>query len=288
MKHFKLLKALFFTASAVLAFASVSFSSDEAEEMFPKVDGWELTVGGQVYTPDNLWNIINGAADAYLSYDFRKLYTAEYINDNEERIKVYIFEHSTSTNTFGIYSQERSTDYEFVNTGAQGFKSPESYYFITGPYYVQISTNDKGISNALEKVAEKIDKGLNQSNRLPDELDLFPQKSKVPYSEKYIAGNFMGYSYLHSAFVADYKSGGESFQVFIISPDKQGETTKILNEYLDFVEYPKEKRNEQKYSVEDPYNGSVLLYHTGEYLCGIKGAKEKTREKYLTLLKDNL
>ena len=287
MRRTTIFKGLLTAGIIVFLLPSVALSN-KAEEIFPKISGWELSVGDKVYTPDNLWNIINGAADAYLSYDFQKLYTAEYLNDQDKRIKVYIFEHSSPTNTFGIYSQERSKDYEFVKTGAQGFRSGEAYYFITGPYYVQISSNDKGLNKSMQGLARQLDKKLSNKAQLPEELELFPKKGKMKYSEKYIAGNFLGYSYLHSAFIADYKQGDENFQLFIISPDNKQETENILSKYLDFVEYPKDKRNKNKYNIEDPYNGSIMLYQSGKYLCGIMGTDESTKEKYLALLKEQL
>lgn len=287
MKKTKVFKGLILIGMIVFLLPSVCLSSDKADDLFPKMDGWELNVGDKVYTPDNLWDIINGAADAYLSYDFQRLYTARYLNNKDGQMRVYIFEHSTPTNTFGIYSQERSSDYEFVNTGAQGFKSGEAYYFITGPYYVQISS-DKGLSESMERLAQKMDKALSEKDQLPAELNLFPEKGKVKNSEKYIANNFLGHNFLHSAFVADYEQGGESFQVFIISPENKQVTEDILKKYLDFVEFPENKRNKNKYSIEDPYNGSILLYQKGKYLCGAMGADKNTKEEYLAMLKDRL
>lgn len=287
MKRTTIFKGMVIAGMIVFLLPLVSLSK-KAENMFPKMDGWELNVGDKVYTPDNLWDIINGAADAYLSYDFQRLYTANYINNQDGQIRVYIFEHSTPTNTFGIYSQERSEDYELVQTGAQGFRSGEAYYFITGPYYVQISSNDQGLEESMQNLARRIDNKLGDKDQLPNELKLFPEKGKVQNSEKYIANNFLGYSYLHSAFIADYQQDGGSFQVFILSPDNQQETEKILSEYLDFVEFPEEKRDQDKYSIEDPYNGSILLYQSGKYLCGVMGTDKEKKEEYLSLLKNQL
>jgi hypothetical protein len=287
MNNTSLFKKMVLTGMIAFLLPMVGFSN-QAEDMFPKMSGWEVNVGDKVYTPDNLWDIINGAADAYLSYDFQKLYTAEYINSQDKQLKVYIFEHSTPTNTFGIYSQERSRDYEFVRTGAQGFKSGEAYYFITGPYYIQISSSDKGLQDSMQKLAEQMDEKLGDQDRLPGELAFFPEKGKVPYSEKYIAGNFLGYSYLHSAFIADYNKGEESFQVFLISPKSTQETDQILSEYLDFVEYPKGERDKNKFDIEDPYNGSILLYRKGKYICGVMGTDKDTKEQYLAMLRDKL
>ncbi len=264
------------------------FISMNASAMFPELTGWKLNRGEKVYVPENLWDIINGAADAYLSYDFQKLYTAEYINEEKGQIRVYIFEHSKPVNAFGIYSMERSSDYELTKTGAQGFKSGESHYFITGPYYVQITGNSVETQKDVDQLANLINLQLNQKNQLPSELDLFPEKGKIPVSDKYIANNFMGYSFLHSAFVASYAVGEEKFQIFIINPEEEKETDKILTSYLDFVKFPKESRGKAQYSVEDPYNGEVLICKSGKYLLGIFGSTGEVREEYMKLVKTGL
>jgi len=261
---------------------------NNASAMFPEFKDWKLNAGELVYTPDNLWDIINGAADAYLTYDFQKLYTAEYSNDNDKLIRVYIFEQSNPVNAFGIYSQERSTDYEFTDTGAQGFKSAESFYFITGPYYVQITGNSAENKDEIEQLANLIDDHLKQDNQLPPELDLFPQKGKIQYSEKYISTSFLGYGFLRSAFLSSYSQEGKNFQIFIISPEDEQHTAQILTEYLDFVKYPKENRGQPEFTIEDPYNGQVYLYKSGKYLCGILGADKKTSENYLKLLREKI
>lgn len=288
MKSNNMLQGLWVMLAVVLMACQSAAADDKKKDLFPAMEGWKLEVGEQVYNSGNLWNIINGAADAYLSYDFEKLYTAEYIKGDDQRLKVYIFQHSTPTNTFGIYSQERSSDYTFVSTGAQGFSNQDAYYFITGPYYVQISTNDQGLSDAMAQLASNINGKIGASDNLPETLGLFPEKGLVENSEKYIASNFLGFSYLHSAFQAEYKKGDESFRMFIIHPGKKEEIDQMLSEYFDFVEQPQDQREGAIIQVEDPYNGKVWLSPQGQYLGGVIGASRSTGKEYIRLLRDQL
>lgn len=279
------LKHLTLTAIILSTLLTHGFSK-EAKDMFPQLGGWELSPGDVVYTPENLWDIINGAADLYLSYDFRKLYTAEYTKGEDARIRAFVFEHSSPVNAFGIYSQERNPDYESVETGTTGFKSENAYYFITGPYYVQLSAHQNGQDDSLEKLARSINQKLGKTGPLPPELNWFPEDGKLPVSEKYIARNFLGYDFFPSAFVANYKKSGESFSAFIISPKNEQESGKVLKDYFDFAEYPEEKRNQKPYTVNDPYNGPVLLSRKGKYLFGIIGGNEPLRKEYFGLLRN--
>ena len=47
-----------------------------------------------VYTADNLWEVINGAAELYLAYDFQDLHQAIYSADNEREVRVELYRHS--------------------------------------------------------------------------------------------------------------------------------------------------------------------------------------------------
>ena len=69
--------------------------ADERERPFPEIEGWSLQIQEKVYTPDNLWDIINGAADLYLSYDFRKLHLAEYKDTTGLEVRIEIYHHNT-------------------------------------------------------------------------------------------------------------------------------------------------------------------------------------------------
>jgi hypothetical protein len=276
----KTLLALF-----LLIFLSFRGLSQVPEDLFPEVHDWSVDVGEQVYTPENLWDLINGAADAYLSYAFEKLYTAEYQDGEEHTIKVYAFKHATPTHAFGIYSQERNPDYEFLDIGSQGFSSPGALYFINGPYYLQLSTNDKPVYDKLKILAQKIAASMKAKSVMPEELELFPQEGLIEYSEKYIAKDFLGYSFMHSAFIADYKKADKEFQLFILSPEDKADIDKMMNEFLNKQDYPKSNREQEVHRVEAKYIGSILFYKTDKYLFGIKNADKEIEKEYLEKLK---
>ena len=63
----------------LLAFALTLISTGSFTQSidFPMLDGFKKETNYPVYTPDNLWDFINGAADNYLAYDFVDLHVAE-------------------------------------------------------------------------------------------------------------------------------------------------------------------------------------------------------------------
>jgi len=72
----------------------------------------------KTYTPDTLYEYIDGAADVFLSFDFQKLASLTYENHSKSTITVDIYRHNSERNGFGIYSQEKPQQGNFLSPSA--------------------------------------------------------------------------------------------------------------------------------------------------------------------------
>lgn len=239
--------------------------------VFPDMAGWKKNVIDKIYTSDDLWELINGAADIFLTYYFEDLHMAEYVM-KDELIRVELYRHKTTDDTYGIYSAERMPDYPQVNIGTQGYKSQGVLNFFSGNYYVKIMS--AGVQESSEQtiadLAGRVEAELGQNSGMPAVLNLFPTEGQIKLSDSYIAQNFMGYSFLHSAFVMKYESPGE-FQMFVINrPEEQ---QKIADKYIELVK--KENVSEQNgiLILKDPFNGTVYLKQHKGYLIGVSNTE---------------
>ena len=111
---------------------------------FPEMSGWDQPEKPQLYSPETLYECIDGAADLYLSYEFQELSVAEYANVQKASVTVEIYRHATPTQAFGIYSQERLADAKLLDIGAEGYQEPTVLNFVTGAYYVKINGYETG------------------------------------------------------------------------------------------------------------------------------------------------
>jgi len=257
--------------------------------LFPEIQDWNLSISEKVYSPGNLWDIINGAADAYLSYDFMDLHLADYSKE-DILVHVELYRHGSTDNAFGIYSSERSSDYHFIKAGSEGYSAEGILNFLSGQYYVKIysSSEGAGVQESLRLIAGELESNLNQDNNWPKVLDLLPASGKQARTERYIARNFLGFDFLHSAFTADY-SDGEDFQIFLINAGDRGEVTEMLEKYLGFTGQSNELAENKSFVIKDPYNGDILVSVYQDYICGVQDCDDPVlREKYLKLLLQNL
>ncbi len=275
-----LLGALLFAATLPM------FAADTG--LFPEITGWKVHEDEKVYTSGDLWELINGAADIFLSYYFQDLHIAEYTK-KDLIIRVELYRHNSLANTYGIYTAERMPDYPQVPVGSQGYKSQGVVNFMTGNYYVKImSAGAKEVDeNTLALVAEKVDAQLAQPKGLPDEIKLLPVEGRVSLSDGYIAQNFLGYSFFRSAFSARYGSQGE-IQLFIIRLTPE-EIQKMLDQYKALVKEDKIQQKEGYYVIQDPYNGTVFLMQKAGTLVGVLNTNdEETALGYLKEVSESI
>jgi hypothetical protein len=262
--------------SCALPAAPISTDEKELTKAFPSFAGWTKKGEPEIYTPDNLYEYIDGAADAFLSYDFQKLATLTYEKDKKSSYTVDLYQHSSDRNGFGIYSQEKPRDGSFLALGTQGYYEKGILNFFKGHYYVKMSGYDLGDDDekVLTTAARAIASALEGSGTFPAAVKCFPATGKIANSEAYINRNFLGHSFLHSAYVADYEVKGQKFQVFIMEADSPRGVEEILANYTDFVKKKGITVEQDKnfYRFQDPYyssSGMMNLKAQSNWLWGL-------------------
>ena len=238
---------------------------------FPEIAGWKNSAEIQTFAPKNLYEYIDGAADLYLASDFEELNVAEYENEKKASVAVEVYRHRTAEDAFGIYSQERLPDGNYLSVGAEGYIDQHILNFVAGRYYVKINSFNTGSEDrdVLRLFAGKMADSLGEKRGLPSLLSAFPAEGKKNRSEKYITRNFLGYPFLHAAFTADYESAGRKFKLFLIDAIKADEAGNILQQYLRQVKNPEKGLSEGRYTLADPHHGIIDLSWKGRYLWGI-------------------
>lgn len=253
---------------------------------FPEVEGWDMKKREQVYYPDNLWDLINGAADLYLQYDFVDLHLADYSNESGDRFTLEIYRHKNTFCAYGMYIQERMSDAELLKIGAQGYQYGSILNFFIDDYYIKINGHGESqeMTNVQNKIAQKLAGNINPSATLPKIIGCFPEEGKILNSEKFINTKFMGHEFMHSAFTAKYEVEGKKYELFIIENPDPDMNHKILEEYLKFTKQPTDNIKEGYYLIKDKYNGDISIQWQGTLLWGVMNLDDEQKRK--ALIKD--
>jgi hypothetical protein len=284
-----MMKAICLILGLIILFCAMVVEAKDFK--FPEIAGWRQSVEVQTFTPKTLYEYINGAADLYLMYDFQELKVAEYQNDKKASITVEVYRHQTPTHAFGIYSQERLPSANFIEIGAQGYVENNVFNFLTGPFYVKISRYNTGAEDqgVLLAFAKTVSENLGEKGAPPSILTTFPAEGKIKNSEKFIAQNFLGYSFFYSAFTADYELSDKKFKLFIIEGTDNNECKTMIEKYLQSIKSPGKEVAEGRYIFSDPYHGEIELHWKGRHLWGILNVNDQSlRSKYLKLFEEGL
>jgi hypothetical protein len=250
-----------------------------AQELtLPELEGYKKTTNYPVFTPDNLWDFINGAADTYLAYGFIDLHVAEY-KKGKNVIKLEVYRHSDNTMAFGIYSTERSPSFRFMNLGAQGYIADGSINFFKGNYYVKIRTYSKSEKtlNSAQSLASKVSDMLTGDSKMPVVLSQFPEEGRKQNEETYINESVLGHKFLNKAYKATYEIGSDIFSIFILGSSSPDEVQKTVNAYLKAAGQDATDSGSGKYMLTDGYNGIIFLAWKENQIVIISGlAKDQS------------
>jgi len=238
----------------------------------PELQGYKKISGYPVYTRENLWDFIDGAADTYLSYGFVDLHVSEY-KKGKNIIKLEIYRHSNNIEAFGIYASERSSAFSFINVGIQGYSSGGILNFFKGNYYVKLRTNAKSdkVIQSLNTLAMRVAVMLPGETAMPKTLGEFPSVGKQVNEETYISEGVLGHAFLKQAFRAQYEADGTVFSIYILDKDNEDECRNTVAAYLEKTGGELDDNAGGKYVMKDGYNGNIFLAWKGTRIVIISG-----------------
>ncbi len=283
MKTIQKLFLISFFILCILAF-DIPGNCSELIRYFPEISGFTKKGEPAIYNPDNLYNIIDGAADVYLNFEFKELATLTYEKGEDQSLIIEIYRHKDLNCGFGIYSHERVYGVSnYVDIGTQGYYEAGILNFFKGSCYVKIRAYDlENEESTLIDIAKNIAAVLPGDNHFPEALEDLPYMYRTFNRERYIPKNFLGYSFINKTFTADYYNPNiptGSYSFFILLGDSKEDCKKMISEYREYLELPEEEIVEGRYTFDDPYYGTISLLWEGTRIKGIYGIND---EEYIS------
>lgn len=239
--------------------------------IFPELSGWtkgELSS----YGPDTLYQPIDGAADMFLRYNFEEMQSLEYTKGSDS-FSVEAYRHATPLDAFGPYCQNRPAKDIYIDLGVQGYTDSEVLIFLAGRHYIEIRTQgtSQECRSAMMSIAKSMAAALNDGAKFPGFFSVFPSAGKKPWSEKYLAQDILGYTFLKHAFRVDYEREGKAFSLFAMRGKDAAEAADMLKAYRRQLKLAEEPVAEGYLEISDPYHGRLALWKSGRFLLCYQG-----------------
>jgi hypothetical protein len=242
--------------------------------LIPQVEGWEPDGARQSFFPESLYEYIDGAAENYLSFDFKELLVVQLKKaGTRATLTVEVYDMGLPANAFGIFSAERYPENGPVAVGDLGYLEGESLNFAAGRYYVKLLSFGlgEGTADALKNYGRQLAAAVPAKGVLPAPLRIFPAENLVVRSEKYFRKNFLGYEFLHDGYTATYKINGKEVESFLVAADSEKEAEGMLERLLDSLAKDKEvpEKLALGYHVKNRYGQHMCVGRVGRVLCGV-------------------
>jgi hypothetical protein len=248
----------------------------------------------EFYSPENLFEKIDGRAPAYLGFNFRQLRCRSFEVTGSGGSFVDVFEYymDSPANAFGIFSLERDPKGKRLDYAPDGYSSEMGFFFRQGACYVQIIASDqkpKTIELA-QALAQDRAKNLPADNAGLDARRRLPNAGLIPETVAFVQENAQGQEFLKDVFQANYQFEGVNlpFFVMVATPDAAAAAWKAYKAFAEKfgkINLLPETNGAQVFQVEAFGSWKVIYQRQGE-LGGVFDAAdaEKSRqfvEKYL-------
>ena len=222
-----LLAALVFPvaeAAADFSFLPESFGPGSALAMVEEPKNW---------TPDNMYEHVNGEAELLKRYGAVSLVYASYENDKGAYLSVDILDMGAPVNAFGLYSLYAGCDgEEYSASGATVLSGAFTSYAILGRYFMRIDfeaeENSEGGKSIVGEFLSELSRELPASEPLPVAVERLKKMARKPCEVSYHPEQVdydleagPGYTWMGP-------DGGTYFIVFLPSPDEAGTHAAVL------------------------------------------------------------
>jgi hypothetical protein len=238
----------------------------------------------RIYNQKNVFELINGQADLYLSAGFKRLMyqRIQKQGDPEFWIEQFVYDMGSVRNAFAVFSMQRHEDGKPSKLVPFAYSLDASLYLAHGPYYLEIiaSRESDETTEVIQSMAEEFIR-LNRMETKPiAELSLFPRAGLDEKSLTLIPSNVFGSEVLDQVYTARYQLGPNEVTAFI-SPRIDSRSAKALSQkYYEFLKDFGAKDLKLRAQIEgarlvDILDTYELVFSVGRYLAGIHEAPSK-------------
>lgn len=240
----------------------------ELKSWLPVTEGWTISDKVEVFSPENLFDRINGAAPLYLENNFREMTQMEYTK-GDGYISIQAYRHASPEDAFGMYASERSSELTFFPIGGEAQGDDSGIFFFAGNIYVKMwSSAQENVSETMRAIAAHLAGNIDATAGYPPVVNAFPKEDMIPHTETYVTANYIGHTFLNMVYTAKYKIDNKTFQAFVVDAKSADGAKDILNKYFTFTKQPLDFV-EGNLIIKDRYNGDIPAVWKGQYIIGV-------------------
>lgn len=261
-------------------------SATTVSSALPTIEGGAWLGPTQVATfdPTNLWEKINGRAEAYLAYDFRKMTFGTYRSaaKSTDIVDAFVYEMGDATKAFGIYQSERPSNATSAKVGGDGYASASGLFFSKGKAYVQIIGGESSALTAEQylQIGQAIAAGIADEGGQQWADKMLPADGRVEGSLEFLTEDVFSLDFMHDVFSARYRDGETETVLFIHQAADSKAAAELFAKYADSVVtmggkvLSREENEQGGYAEGDIVGEFDIIFWKGRYFGGANAAPD--------------
>lgn len=218
---------------------SHSITLEELRSGLPhRIMTWSREDADQIYTPQTIFNYINGGAEVYKAYNMRRCLSVRYETSGGLAIILDVFDMGTSEDAFGVFTHDGTGD--VVALGQNGRLRPGWVNFWKDRFFISLYSEEETdtAQKAIMALGRNVDSLIADQGRRPEILKRLPKeglKSKdirylhhpvvLNYHYYFSDENLLNLSPRSKAVLAGYQRDNEQALVLLVAyPDATSAT----------------------------------------------------------------
>ena len=227
------------------------------------VPGWRQEGAPRHYTAENLYEYVDGSAEAYLLYGFQQLQglTCE---AGENSIVIDASEMTDAEAAYGIFAANRDPRRPVEKIGMGGQILAQRAAFAKGNYYIELTaTPDHDHTPALTAFVAALEKRFTGRSTPPDQIAWFAPDKLV--TVRLIPESVLGIPELRRGYVAEYDQG-KAFVV--VEPSAESAAAVLAKLRRRFPDCRPAAVGDEAFQSQDKYLGGLCFFRKGKHLGG--------------------
>jgi hypothetical protein len=270
-------------ASAQPSGQAVAAAAPVGHPLTLPVDGLEPMGPTEDYTPDNLYEKIDGQAEGYINFSFAHMRCRSFSikGGGGAYVDAYVYDMSAPISAYGIFSAERDASAPLVDFASDGYRSAMGFFLRQGKDYVQVLASDakpetmafaEKAARALAASIHADDSGLEGLRKLPAGCD--------PATISYNPTDAFGIPGLNAAYQADYTVNGRTMTFFIATLPDAKAAAKAFDDFKKYAgQFGKVTEVEVKAATRrfdaESFGQWRAIYHRGSEVGGVAVADDR-------------
>jgi len=233
------------------------------------------------YTPEDLFEYINGMAAYFVDSGFERLAHAELVADGADGyVEVDLYDMGRPEGALDVLCDARTEDTAYLPLGDEAHDEGRQIEFRAGRYYVKVVGRRGAGPDRVREVAEAV-AGAAPAGPTDDALLApLPTEGRAPRTAAYTTIGFLGRSFLEGVYEASYETQAGPVRLFHLAAESAPAAETLARRWR--ASAPAESPQPLEgaadtFAYDEPYVGRVHVARVGCRLVGAIGPTDAAR-----------